>query len=85
MLKIICVVRDRVTDMFMHPFCVPTEAAAIRDFADQVNRADQNNPLYMHPGDYELFAVGTFEDRECVFQTGSPRSIALGDSLVKKE
>lgn len=84
MLKIICSVRDRVADCFGNPFFVPAEGVALRSFSDEINRPAQDNALYQHPADFELFVLGVWDDADASFKpSASPRSLALGDSLKK--
>lgn len=86
---LIVAVRDRAADAFMRPFFVPTRGMAIRSFQDEVNRAAPDNSMNAHPEDYDLFALGTFDEETGQFtgnQTGQPEQIAIGkDSLIAKK
>lgn len=62
-IHIIVAVRDSAMDAYMKPFFAPTPAAAQRSFRDEVNRAAQDNPMYQHPEDYELWHLGLFNER----------------------
>lgn len=54
-------VRDRAADTYFPPFAVPAVGVALRDFADQVNNKD--SPMSAHPDDFELWLLGTLDDR----------------------
>ena len=41
---------------------VASEGVAIRQFQDEVNRESDDNQLYRHPDDFQLFYLGTFDD-----------------------
>lgn len=55
-------VRDSAAEAFMRPFPAPTAGMAVRNFTDEANRADPQNPMYAHPSDYELYHVGFFDE-----------------------
>lgn len=80
-LKIVAV-RDAAVDAFMTPIFVHHVGAAIRQFGDEVKKP--NSAFSGHPGDFELFELGEFDD-----STGSatmlpmPRSISRGADFVE--
>lgn len=53
-------IKDVKADVFMVPAFVPNLQTAIRSFGDQVMRADENNVLYKHAEDFELWHIGYF-------------------------
>ena len=55
MIQYIVSVQDRASQTFARPFVVPHRNIAIRDFTDEVNRVDPQNPLNKHPDDYDLY------------------------------
>lgn len=70
-------VRDRATDSFGVPIFVPAVGAAVRSFADEINRRD--SPLQAHPEDYDLYHLAEYEDREGQLKPFStPRLVAVG-------
>lgn len=84
---LVVAVRDRALDAFMRPFYMPTKGMAIRSFADEVNRQDEQNPLNKHPEDYDLYELGYFDEERGTFiqEEGVPRQIAIGkDQLINK-
>lgn len=60
MLRIVFAVRDRAINAYMSPIAYTAEGQAIREFVDEVNRAE--SPLNKHPEDYDLYRLGTFDD-----------------------
>lgn len=62
-MKILIVsVRDRAADTFGRPFFATARGQAIRAFTDEINRRADDNQLYNHPEDFDLYEVGTFDD-----------------------
>lgn len=84
-MKIIVVaVRDRQLAQFGRPWYAVTRGQAVRSFADEINRAAADNQLYMHPEDYELFALGFFDEEKGVFENlDHPESLSVGSNVKK--
>lgn len=77
----VVIVRDIKADVYGVPMFVASLGGAIRSFGDEVCKTD-GNPFALHPEDYELFEVGWFDERECVFTLlEKPRQIALGSNF----
>lgn len=51
---------DKVGNFYCTPFFCVSDAVASRMFGDAV--LDPNTNLHMHPGDYDLYCLGTFDD-----------------------
>jgi hypothetical protein len=81
MKRMIVAVRDRAADTFGTPFYVVAVGQAIRSFADEVNREAADSSLYMHPEDFDLYELGTFDDDDGSFDTHAPKMIAVGKDL----
>lgn len=81
-LKIVAV-RDRAADCFGMPNFVASIGGAIRSFADEINRKADNNPLSMHPEDFDLYELGEYDDASGSFETIKPRQIAIGKDLIR--
>lgn len=62
MKQIIVAIKDRAAEAFMRPWFVPTVGMAVRSFIDEVNRAADDNNLYRHPDDFELYEIGVYDD-----------------------
>lgn len=78
------VIRDSKAGVFGNPFFLTSVGQAERQFADEINRASEDNVMYKHPEDFELFELGSFN---CMDATWSlferPISRALGSSCVR--
>lgn len=84
-LHIYCVHDDK-TQQFGTPMFLISAGQAIRSFADEINRADKENQIYMHPTDFDLYELGTFDTETAIFDTQTARKIATGKDLrIKTE
>lgn len=77
----IVAIRDRAADAFGMPNFVVSVGAAIRSFGDEINRAADNNPLFGHSDDFDLYELGEFDDQAAEFNVHVPRQIAVGKDL----
>lgn len=57
---------DTAAGVYSPPFFQITKGLAIRIFTDTAN--DKTNAIGLHPNDYTLFAVGTFDDNTGMFR-----------------
>jgi hypothetical protein len=62
MMKLICCLRDLRAEQFMQPFFVPTIGVASRNLEDEYDRGGEGNMLKAHPGDFDLYQLGSFDD-----------------------
>ncbi len=53
-------VYDAKADAYLLPFFFKQDAMAIRVFSDLINQ--DKHQFSLHPGDYTLFAIGTFDE-----------------------
>lgn len=67
MRTVIVSVRDSAVAAFGRPAFVPSSAAAVRSFKDEVNRKDANNEMNKHPSDFILFELGFFDEQSGKF------------------
>jgi hypothetical protein len=82
MINIICSVKDRAADAFGRPLFVPSVGLAIRSFSDEVNRQADDNQMYHHSDDFDLFELGTFDDNTGIIECHpQPKQLALGKSV----
>lgn len=79
---VIVSVFDRATQAYARPVFVRSEREALRSFTDEVLRVDPANELAKHPGDFELWYVGEFDDSSGQFEVLDARCIAHGRELV---
>ena len=79
---ILCSVKDRAADAFGRPMFVPSTGVAIRSFSDEVNRAADDNQLYSHPDDFDLYEFGEFDDNTGQFELyEQPKLLSLGKQV----
>jgi len=84
MLQFIVCVKDRAAEVFSRPFFVPHRNVAVRDFTDEVNRANGDNPLNKHPDDFDLYLLGQFDDSTGAFiREGSPTVLVRGKDVLQ--
>lgn len=60
-------VYDQAAEVFGRPFFVTSVGIGVRSFTDEVNRAERDNPMYVHSGDFSLFHLGEFDDGFAAF------------------
>lgn len=81
----VCCMRDVRAGLYWNPVFVPSIGAAIRGFEDEVNRAAEDNTMYKHPQDFELFHLGTFDTESATFELFErPRSLCEGGSCIRQ-
>ena len=52
-------------------------------FSDEINRAAEDNMLYKHPADFELIALGSYDDETAKFELlDPPIQLVTGKSCV---
>lgn len=75
-------IHDRAADAYGRPMFLPSIGVGIRSFSDEVNRSDKDNNLYMHPDDFDLFHLGTFDDISGQFVIFDlPQQVAIGKQV----
>lgn len=62
MKMVIVSILDTAAGAYGRPAFVASEGVAVRQFQDEVNRAHDDNQLYKHPDDFQLFYLGVFDD-----------------------
>ena len=79
-------IRDRQANAFAPPFFVATLGQAIRSFSDEINRPAENNQLYRHPDDFDLYDVGVYDDETGTFMAETtPLQICVGKNVAVRE
>lgn len=77
-------VRDSKANSFGQPFFSTSLGQAERSFGDEINRAAQDNILYLHPDDFELYQLGSFEtDTGSFVLLEKPQQVAHGSSMKR--
>lgn len=82
MILLMIAVRDHKTAQFANPMFLITKAHAIRTFADAVNEKSENNQLNLHPEDFEIFQIGTYDTDTGEVTPTKPTSLATAAELV---
>jgi len=67
------------------PFFQPTPVHALRLFKSEVNRQDNTNMLYMYPGEYDLYQVGTWDDDTGELAGQENTQLANGNTVKEQE
>lgn len=78
----LCSVKDRAADAYGRPMFVPSSGVAIRSFSDEINRVADDNQLYNHPDDFDLYEFGVFDDNSGTFDIyEQPKLLSLGKQV----
>ena len=77
-------VKDRMADAYGRPIFVPSIGVAIRSFQDELNRAADDNTMYKHPDDHDLYHIGTFDDDTGKLTSIEPTQVAIGKQLANR-
>lgn len=83
MKRVMMSVRDSAGELFGQPFFVTAVGAAVRGFADEVNRAAPDNAVFQHPEHFDLYKVGTFEDDTGQVTGIIPEHVVAARDLLK--
>lgn len=76
-------IRDRASDSYGAPFYMASPGAAMRAFSDLIN-SDSKDLASKHPDDFDLYALGSFDDTTAVFSLlEHPRQVCLGRDLKR--
>lgn len=59
---LVCAVFDKAAGVYGRPAFFNARGLATRAFADEVGRRAQDNPLSMHPEDFEIYCLGEWDD-----------------------
>lgn len=70
---------DSKAEAFIQPFFSPNQAVAQRSFS--IACSDPEHAFHIHPGDYTLFSLGTFEHDDASFAI-YPTPINLGLAIT---
>ena len=86
MKMVIVSILDTAAGAYGRPAFVASEGVAVRQFQDEVNRADENNQLYKHPDDFQLFYLGTYDDNTGGMDLlASPKMIARAKDIMIRD
>jgi hypothetical protein len=86
MKMLVCTIKDRAAEAYGRPFFLLAAGVAIRSFQDEVNRRAEDNQVYQHPDDFDLYELGSFDDFSGKFELhDQPKLLALGKQLKDRE
>jgi len=86
MKMVIVSILDTAAGAYGRPAFVASEGVAVRQFQDEVNRPSEDNQLYKHPDDFQLFYFGTFDDNSGNMDLlGSPKMIARAKDIMIRD
>lgn len=71
---------DTASGAYMRPFVAHADGEASRMFGDLVQ--DKEHPVGMHPEDYSLFRLGSFNDQSAIIDGHSPECLCTGMEMV---
>lgn len=77
--------KDRAANVFGQPMFSTSKGGQVRALGDEINRADEKNPLYMHAEDFDLYFLGEYDDASAMFLCSQPELVVLGRDLKRKE
>jgi len=79
-------IRDSAADAYGRPFFMTSVGIAIRSFTDEINRVAEDNQIYKHPEDFDLFELGEFDDETGrIVLLDVPKQLALGRQVKVRE
>lgn len=78
-------VYDKKAAAFGRPMFVAAVGLGLRSFTDEVNRAAPDNIMNMHPADFDLYVLGTFDDADASFEVlEKPDMVLNGSACVQR-
>lgn len=82
---VIMSVYDRAACAYGRPAFGLAVGSLIRSFQDECNRVAEDNVMYKHAADYDLYELGSFDDGEAKFVIlDAPKLLASGAQMVLK-
>lgn len=60
---LIVTIKDSNAGIYQPPFFQPTMQSAVRLFRMEVNRASDQNMIYLYPEEFDLVQLGEFDER----------------------
>lgn len=74
-------IRDKLTG-YLTPTFEPNDQVAMRNFAHAIQHTD--TLLHTHPGDYDLYCLGTLDSEDGTIMPISPQLVCSGSSFSLK-
>lgn len=79
---VVVTVFDSAARTFGPPMLVSHPGLSIRQFTNEVNRADEKNPLFTNSEDFELYQVALFDDETCRFDPFMKDGVPTPELLI---
>lgn len=79
---VIVAVRDSAAGGFGRPVFSASTGVAARSFSDEVNRVADDNQMNKHPGDFELWKIGEYDDVSGVVTSCEHLFLARGKDVI---
>ena len=83
--QVVVAMFDSAIQSYGQPIFVPAVGAAVRSFADEVNRKADGNMLNAHPDDFELHQLAEFDTEEGSFVQIDRKVLARGKDVIIRE
>jgi hypothetical protein len=78
---------DNNSKTYGTPFFQPSDVHAMREFRTAVNRESPGNMIFLYPREFDLVALGSFDELEgtlTTFDDNKPRRLANGATVITK-
>lgn len=86
MIAKICCIYDSKSESYGRPFFADATGAAIRSFADEANSTSKESSIALHPGDYTLFEIGTYNHTDgMIIVYEAKKSLGCALDFVRSE
>jgi len=86
MKMVIVSIMDTAAGAYGRPAFVASEGVAVRQFQDEVNRSSDDNQLYKHPDDFNLYYLGTFDDNTGAMDLlAQPKLVARAKDIMIRD
>lgn len=76
-------IKDNLAEVFLNPIAFHNDNEAMRWFQTVINDK-KNDVIYENPQDYELYCIGTWEEKSGLF-TGSLNKLVDGKAVKRNE
>jgi len=83
-LEVVVAIKDNAMTAFQAPRVVPATGIAIRMFTDAINNSSEQNQMFQHPNDFELWHLGFYDPNEGTFEkttSGRPERLLTGNEV----
>lgn len=75
---------DKQSGLYMTPFFEGAAGVACRMVSDEVNRVGSDSALAKHPGDFELWRLGVWDDESGIMEVNVERLVDVSTLVSTK-